>query len=98
MCLAVLYTTADGVGLAGGGGIPPVGISGEMFNLFNRRQSAIRLLPLITVILRYAAACNIARLPRRSVTKTGECGELRHTAWWLTGRNVLGWLAADLFR
>ena len=38
MWRAVLYTTADGVGLAGGRFIPPVEISGEMFNLFNRRQ------------------------------------------------------------
>ena len=38
MWRAVLYTTADGVGLAGGRCIPPVEISGEMFNLFNRRQ------------------------------------------------------------
>ena len=63
---AVLYITADGVGLAGSRLIPPVEISGEMFNLFNRRRSAIRLLPLITVILRYAATYNIARV----------CGEL----------------------
>ena len=76
------------MGAVGGGGIPPVGISGG--NLFNRRRSAIRLLPLITVILRYAATCNIARLPRRSVTKTDECGELRHTVWWLTGRYAAG--------